>query len=1167
MPSKLLQGVSQGSTFLRMEVCYSSSNRSAGSGENLKKPVAVFALAFGIETMQAISALRWPNSSIIASIWPSISQIMVSIDVCPGVKLIGHEAERNHVKNQGQRHVEADLLYVRMIGDLQALLEAHSMQPFWSRRQKRMPRTPPLNEALYAAGFPSIICRYCVAFFAHARLPHAEAPDSGGSDRPRDSQPDDSSTERSTLGVDEVEQDDEESDNGAVRLHGQLHACSAAASVLLPLASRDSAHRAWQAQAPENREEGGSATDARSGIPRKALRFPGRHEVRSLASKALLIGGMGCHAACLKEPSCRSWSYWGPNMTQIASAKSPTESPEQRRGAGVCVGCRESVWFPVAQPGCATGLVVARFMKDAEHRLAGADEEGLQHGHEPFYLNVEPKGGWTMTDLVGFPFSSDADMLHARWLSPAHEIARGLGIKDGVYRGDRDDSMEISSKDGCAGSDSREEVHGAEAGYTHSAGAPAEDGKDDGADKEEREIGCGGKPHAAVVYLVGHREQDLVALEESIAAVEKWLLVPHGNCYPIFLFSESWDDADTRVQNRIRAAASAARTRRQMEFLAADLSFPDGFDSVQHASPQSKRSTWGYQHMSRFWTRTIFEHARVAVLDYYLRLDTDSLLLSPLLDVFEDAARRGIKYGYRMAGKDWRGRNVGLWRFHDTFLRDSGIIRQCAGQRVCGRGAVTGIGKRGAVDGAPATGGGRAAIGGEECCRKHVGSLLSVARGTREPGVWGGFELGDETEAPMLYTNLELVDVQRFRGADVWAFVEDIDASHGIYLRNWGDAQIRWLEVATFLQDSQVHRYCHFGYQHAAAGARAFDCWQEAWVGYDCADPIGCDLRGRSRRRLVDQGSASLLIGPPVAPARTRDVLVDIVLPARCMFVGDHALSGPEHRVEPNVEEAPRQDVHRPPRLHSQQGATNRFRAFWLLPPGHTASGRLQAQGREIEIATGHLNLGQAVTSAEVERVAAGGGGEASLRVWLQSDSPPSSALPGADDMLRAALAATALVIEVDMVYINLDGSGSDKGGGGGADGMEWEQGLLVFPTEHACAQRIAGPCHHQELLHGDVTRVSLTWAPPDTGVMRSLPSRVRGGGEGGGDGLEGDVDVEVRGRQWEAVMVRDSSLPTLLPTTPAPSASCTPWRVLLKLLQARARLQKLMVLGFVYRC
>ena len=62
---------------------------------------------------------------------------------------------------------------------------------------------------------------------------------------------------------------------------------------------------------------------------------------------------------------------------------------------------------------------------------------------------------------------------------------------------------------------------------------------------------------------------------------------------------------------------------------------------------QSKRSAWGYQHMSRFWTKGIFEQPLVKELQYYMRLDTDSLILSPVFDIFEDAARRGVKYGYR----------------------------------------------------------------------------------------------------------------------------------------------------------------------------------------------------------------------------------------------------------------------------------------------------------------------------------------------------------------------------------------------------------------------------------------------------------------------------------------------------------------------------------------
>ncbi|KAJ1474663.1 hypothetical protein T484DRAFT_1831527, partial [Baffinella frigidus] len=86
--------------------------------------------------------------------------------------------------------------------------------------------------------------------------------------------------------------------------------------------------------------------------------------------------------------------------------------------------------------------------------------------------------------------------------------------------------------------------------------------------------------------------------------------------------------------------------------------------------------------------------------------------------------------------------------------------------------------------------------------------------------------VGDDAEAPLFYTNFEVVNVKRFKEEDIWRYTEAIDASHGVYRHGWGDAQIRWLQVASFLPASAVHRYCHFGYVHAAAAAPAFDCWQ-----------------------------------------------------------------------------------------------------------------------------------------------------------------------------------------------------------------------------------------------------------------------------------------------------------------------------------------------------
>ena len=215
-----------------------------------------------------------------------------------------------------------------------------------------------------------------------------------------------------------------------------------------------------------------------------------------------------------------------------------------------------------------------------------------------------------------------------------------------------------------------------------------------------------------------------------------------------------------------------------LEFHVADLAFPPGFDPAAHASPQAKRSAWGYQHMSRFWLRGVLLHPAVARRAFLLRLDTDSRFTSPVLDLFQDARARALLYAYRQAGKDWRGRSAGLWDLHCRFM---------------------------------------AARSGPNGTHPEGGAPGALAAAAVRAGV------GDSTESPAFYTNFEarrpappprrpaarrvqgrahgrlrgeqLIDVEAFRAGALWAYVEAVDASHGVYARGWGDAQIRWLQV------------------------------------------------------------------------------------------------------------------------------------------------------------------------------------------------------------------------------------------------------------------------------------------------------------------------------------------------------------------------------------
>lgn len=55
-----------------------------------------------------------------------------------------------------------------------------------------------------------------------------------------------------------------------------------------------------------------------------------------------------------------------------------------------------------------------------------------------------------------------------------------------------------------------------------------------------------------------------------------------------------------------------------------------------------------YQQMCAFWFRKVFLHPRLHNVQYFMRLDTDSYLLSPLTyDPFAFMARHQLAYGYR----------------------------------------------------------------------------------------------------------------------------------------------------------------------------------------------------------------------------------------------------------------------------------------------------------------------------------------------------------------------------------------------------------------------------------------------------------------------------------------------------------------------------------------
>ena len=76
--------------------------------------------------------------------------------------------------------------------------------------------------------------------------------------------------------------------------------------------------------------------------------------------------------------------------------------------------------------------------------------------------------------------------------------------------------------------------------------------------------------------------------------------------------------------------------------------FPPGFQSPPKEGVVEAKKYPKYQRMCSFWTRGIFLQPRLANVSYFMRLDTDSYLLSRLeYDPLEFMARHRLRYGFR----------------------------------------------------------------------------------------------------------------------------------------------------------------------------------------------------------------------------------------------------------------------------------------------------------------------------------------------------------------------------------------------------------------------------------------------------------------------------------------------------------------------------------------
>ncbi len=165
-----------------------------------------------------------------------------------------------------------------------------------------------------------------------------------------------------------------------------------------------------------------------------------------------------------------------------------------------------------------------------------------------------------------------------------------------------------------------------------------------------------------ILYLVRTSEEDLENLNKSLSLVKENVL-PNNPGVDILLFHE---EDFTFMKSRVVQLPN-------MRFQLVNFPTPpaDAPEIFPHPLPEQVAMgnlgfTMGYRHMCHFFAGGMFDYPILQDYKYYMRLDTDSYILSPIeYDIFDMMEKGGYKYGFFEPGIQLDHPDVveGLWEF------------------------------------------------------------------------------------------------------------------------------------------------------------------------------------------------------------------------------------------------------------------------------------------------------------------------------------------------------------------------------------------------------------------------------------------------------------------------------------------------------------------------
>eukprot|EP00760_Papus_ankaliazontas_P025896 PhM_4_TR2913/c0_g1_i1/m.12204 len=299
---------------------------------------------------------------------------------------------------------------------------------------------------------------------------------------------------------------------------------------------------------------------------------------------------------------------------------------------------------------------------------------------------------------------------------------------------------------------------------------------------------------ACFVALVRHTSEGLRRLKRLLGNIKE-RLPDMAARYPFIAFLEP--GASVADAHRVVSPNSIGAGVRFVVLPREDFGEVPSFIVPEHqrAWPYPGSSYWGvsYRHMCRFFGVRIMYTPALDEFDYYMRLDTDSFILSAPkkvavvrdtngnalertedMDLFHEMALARATYGFVMLHPQTIPQFLGdLFEAYDRSK------------------ALT------------------------------TGKYMEV-NGTFVPHV----HLGDPFDAPRhlalhYWDNFEIVDLRIFRpkhgekrAAMIREFLEFMDRRGGFYYHRWGDAEMRTFLVTRFVPQTDIVYFNSFGYQH-----------------------------------------------------------------------------------------------------------------------------------------------------------------------------------------------------------------------------------------------------------------------------------------------------------------------------------------------------------------